>query len=551
MKKLLLVVVVLIVLAAAVVLWFFRSLGPADAARLLPGDTVVYASLTDIPRSIMRWPSTTLAQIGVEPELKAFFEKPLQTLGKSSGTDDASQILIDLKPIRFFFAVTSLDQTNAGILVGFQFLGSRASHEKAVARLRKQLQGGKEAAVEKKDYNGTEITSSKFEQNTIYSAAVGHWGLLSNDLTAIQSVIDRATGKSTDVLAGNDRYKQVTAKLSRDPDFLFICQPQKIVATLLATGQSMGAEQIQSQVEQIKKIDAVGFSSKLDGANIRDVIYVQRPNPPEFPSISHSAIKFAGTQTIAYLNAVLDVAQISQSAANPAVLQLVPALQNSTITQLVPQAFDSELSLTLSWPMGQMRPGVLAAIKVKDEAKAQDVFQQLQTVAPQVVVTDQQGVKYLNFPTVGNAFVNPTIALADGFLLAGLDAADIDNALATAKGGTNISTAPDFITAKNTCASANEVFGYVDTRAFFTRTYDTLRPIIAFGANLIPGATDYVDTEKLPSTETIAKHLGPITYAQTRSADGYRVESAGPITANQAFILGGLIGGYFAKPTAQ
>ncbi len=44
MKKLLLVVVVLIVLAAAVVLWFFRSLGPADAARLLPGDTVVYAS---------------------------------------------------------------------------------------------------------------------------------------------------------------------------------------------------------------------------------------------------------------------------------------------------------------------------------------------------------------------------------------------------------------------------------------------------------------------------------------------------------------------------
>jgi hypothetical protein len=52
---------------------------------LLPAETVVLASLPDLPRTASRWPKTILAKIGAEPEMKAFLERPLQYSQKTEG----------------------------------------------------------------------------------------------------------------------------------------------------------------------------------------------------------------------------------------------------------------------------------------------------------------------------------------------------------------------------------------------------------------------------------------------------------------------------------
>ena len=76
MKKIFVILLVVLVLVTASALWIMRGAGPSDAAALLPAETVAFASLPDLPRTASRWPKTTLAKIGAEPEMKAFLESP-------------------------------------------------------------------------------------------------------------------------------------------------------------------------------------------------------------------------------------------------------------------------------------------------------------------------------------------------------------------------------------------------------------------------------------------------------------------------------------------
>ena len=85
MKKIFLILLALLVLAAASTFWIVRETGPTDAAALLPAETVVLASIPDLPRTAARWQKTILAKIGAEPEMKAFLERPFQYLTKDRG----------------------------------------------------------------------------------------------------------------------------------------------------------------------------------------------------------------------------------------------------------------------------------------------------------------------------------------------------------------------------------------------------------------------------------------------------------------------------------
>ena len=64
----------------------------------------------------------------------------------------------------------------------------------------------------------------------------------------------------------------------------------------------------------------------------------------------------------------------------------------------------------------------------------------------------------------------------------------------------------------------------------------------------MPGVSDIIDGSKLPETETIARHLQPIVYGQTRLPEGYLVESSGPITMNHAFLIAAAAGASLFKP---
>ena len=139
MKKVFIPLVAILVLCAGYAVWTLKDAGPTDAAELVPAETVAFACIPDLPRTASRWPKTTLAKIGAEPEVQAFLERPFQYLTSDYGGNEAAGILWKLKPGRIFSAVVSVTSNDAMILVGFQFWGGKGGHDVAVARLREEL----------------------------------------------------------------------------------------------------------------------------------------------------------------------------------------------------------------------------------------------------------------------------------------------------------------------------------------------------------------------------------------------------------------------------
>ena len=552
MKKVFIPLLVILILCAGYAVWTLKDSGPADAAELVPAETVAFACIPDLPRTASRWPKTTLAKIGAEQQVQAFLERPLQYLTSDHGGNEAAGVLWKLKPGRIFGAVISVTSNDATALVGFQFWGGKSGHDLAVARLREELSKGRPPAeVNRETYNGVEIVSSKHGAHTLYNASEGQWGFLSNNLATIKDALDRASGRKKEGnLAASARYKEVLEKLLKDPDLLLFCQPQSALETLLEVGSSLGAKPIPQQVEQLRKVEAVGATTTLDGANLRDRIFVQRKNPPDIGRLNHHGMKLTSPETIAYFDFASGFRQISTAVSN-AVTAGVPnaqAIANSRLPHLVPEAFGPDCAISISWAPDQMTPAGLLALQIKDQAKADEALQEALSMLPEASVTESEGVRYINFPSLQSPFANPTLALMDGFLVLGVSSGELSQAMQTFKSGQTLEKVPAFAAAETAYRTANEVFGYVDSKTLVERSYPKLRQIIIFGAAIMPGASDIIDGSKLPETETIARHLQPIVYGQTRLPEGYLVESSGPITMNQAFLIAAGAGASLFKP---
>lgn len=537
------VIVLLLVLGSAGVLFFVRSLGPSDAAKLVPQQTVLLIDLPDLPRTAMRWPATALAKIGAEPEMKAFLEKPFARLGKEAGPGEAGNLLAGLKPIHLFLALTNVSPAKTEVLVGFQFWGNQADFDRAVARLRAQL--GTPSQPSEEVYNGSTIVGAQQNTTAVYSATQGRWGFVSTDLDVIKAALDRASGKNHDTaLAENPAYKKVASQLLSQPDFTFFIQPQAILNTLLEVGQSTGAQQVVSQIESLRNVEAIGGTLKLDGLLQRDAIFVLKGTTNPSPVLANRAASLTSPETTLYWNLLTDFAIVEKILAS---IGNADAATFQPLALLAAEAYGPEGALIANWPTAQMAPSAFFALEVKDPVKAATCLSQFLTMFPATTITEQDGVKLYAPQNLQNPLASPILAQTDSFLFIGMDAATI-TAAATTPSTKTLTDAPAFEAARQSFGAANQMFAFVDTQAFFDRAYNGLRPVIIFSSALMPTTAEWIDSSKLPQTATISQHLPPILYSQRASADGTLIESSGPITMNQAMVIG-LMGAVSASPS--
>lgn len=536
MKKVLLILLAVVILIVGSVLWVLRGMGVSDPALLLPEETVALAAIPDLPRTALRWPQTTLAKIGAEPQMKAFLEQPLKYLTSQKGGNEASGILWNLKPGRIFVAAVNASAQDAALLIGFQFWGGKPAHDAAVERLRTELSlHTPSSEVKTETYEGAEIRSSTHGAVTLFNASHGQWGFLSNNLPALKDALDRAAGRRKEgSLAASARYQKVRARLSASPDVLVYLQPPPLLDALVAAGQSLGAQKIPAQLEQIRQVEAVGYSTLLDGANLKDTLFFLRPNPPDNGALSHEMVRITSPDTLAFFNFLVNFSQIAAAAATT---PGASSLQNLPLYQHALEAFGPECAVAVSW-QDQLLPSGVLAIAVRDQAKAEQTLQEALALLPGTTATESAGATYYTSPAVQNTFVSPALALTDGRLFLGLSAAAIDSARQSLKSGASLESAPVFASAKETYRSANESFGFLDARGIFEKVFPHARQALAFAA-MMPGVSDVINPDKVPDTETVAKHLQPIVFSQSRMADGTVLESSGPITLNHAILLGG------------
>ena len=545
-KKLSIAAAALAALALVTVLVFWKASGPSDAAVLVPGNTVFFASFPDLPRSFLRWQGTCLARIGKEPEMQAFLEMPLARLMAHPGTDETGKILIGLKPGRMFLAVTEITTERLDALVGFQFWGGRKEFDDAVARMRLELPPGEFATRE--SHEGEEIVCTKHGKFQVFTASHGRWGFVSTSGDLIKSALDRAKGREhSPSLAATPRFREVSKRMLGAPDFAFFLQPQRALDVLLETGRSLGADSVPEQVEALRATEAVGGSLKLDGELQRDAMFLLRKSPKSADILAHKTARLTSSETIVFVDFLARFAGLS-ALLEKALTGTAPQSSIVELADLVSAACGPECAVIVNWGTGQMAPSGVLAMEIRDQVKAGEALAKLISFFPETRVVDEDGVKLYSIPSVSNPLASPTLTLTDQFLILGIDPTSVTRAARS--DGAKIEEIPAFASAIPAYRSANEVFAFIDTRSVFERAYTALRPVILFGAQVLPGAAGMIDTGKLPQTETIARHLPPVILSQQRLEDGVLVESSGPITASQ-LALAAAIGGIFSTSNAS
>jgi hypothetical protein len=433
------------------------------------------------------------------------------------------------------------------MLVGVQFWGGREDFETAVARLRSVMARGEAGEVTREPHAGTEISRGPVGKGEMLCwAAKGRWGFLSTEREAVAGALDLLMGGG-ETLASAEDYARVQQRLPSEPDFIAFARPGPALDLVLQAGAQFGFTPDETQADQLRKAQAAGFGLKMDGADLREAAFVLRPDPPEMGALRHVGMPLTNAQTLAYFDFLLRPKELA------ALVRRTPAAaalesDGTDLLQAVPTALGGEGAVLASWPADAIRPRALLTLGVKDRAATDALLLRAATLLPEVEITEENGIKFFGFPSLRSPFLDPAVALSDSLLVAAADTEDIRATLAAAGTTATLEAAPSFATAIGEFRSANEGFGFLDTRGIFERAYPMLRQVIIFGAAFAPGMAEVVDASKLPQTETISKHLNPIVFSQTRLPEGYLLESRGPLTMLQVALLAGGGGSAFLGP---
>jgi hypothetical protein len=137
------------------------------------------------------------------------------------------------------------------------------------------------------------------------------------------------------------------------------------------------------------------------------------------------------------------------------------------------------------------------------------------------------------------AIVTPTIAVSDRFLVAGLNAASVDGVISPTPARGGLASSEKFRSASKLVSDPSQIFVYLDLAELYSRLDATVRPILQVGTAFVPSLSQGLDPSKLPPSEVVTKHLSPVVASTSYVNGGYRSESAGTITIEQAAIAGG------------
>jgi hypothetical protein len=205
-------------------------------------------------------------------------------------------------------------------------------------------------------------------------------------------------------------------------------------------------------------------------------------------------------------------------------------------------AFGHEVSLQLDWPADRAQPALLAAVDVVDPAAAGKFIDDLTNtpIADGAWQTSQvNGASLHTFSSASLNYVSPALTLTDKHLIFGLDPEELTRALTREQAGkSNFTSGEAYRGARAMVADPNAAFVYIDSAALFDRVYSTVRGVALLGAALLyPQVTEYVDLSKLPSAQSISRHLSPTVFSQRSDEQGSLLESVGSFTVGQAALV--------------
>jgi hypothetical protein len=556
MKKLVLLALALVVAVVAAVVVMKRPRGGESAAALAPDEAALFVELPDVHRTRDRWKTTAISEIANEPAVQAFFAKPKSKLPDAGALKKQLDALLACDPHESFLAVTAPGKDDPKVVAGFVFAGEGANADALVAMLKNEAQktmpAGKADVIK---YGDIEIATFAFDKSVLASAIKGTWCFIGNDVDLLKATLDRLDGKTGGkVLRDARSFKDSLARMPRDFEAMIFVQPQTFLARLEPMLNANGNAGSQKQIEELKKIQAFTMTTKIEGAQMHDTIFMLRPDAPKSPALTRGALALTSTDTLIFYDARLQIPKdldLRRSSALPMASQIGGEWLGwfeKIAKQLA--ADDGELGVQVDLPAGVMQPGVLVSLQTRDAESAAKLAESIASSPADFGAWKREqldgGPLYtLKLPGIA-ALISPVMTVSGKSVLIGLDFDALKKSAERAKTGSGggLAKSEDFHRAEALVGKPTNAFGYADTRAFFLRIYDTAKPALMLWMMMSPEANKVVDPSKLPPADAIAKHLTPIVCSQAAVENGTLAESVGPVTFGQALI------GFVAGATA-
>lgn len=524
-------------------------------ASLLPNGTVALAHVPDFEKTRDDWHRSDVYQLYLEPSVQDFLRKPLSHLPHSGASGQHSKELEQLDPKDAFLALTSTENDQPTFIGGFRYRGSQLDAQKIIGQWKAKLLGSSGAGVttETIDYQKASIEVSRMSRMALCTVYEQQWFLFANRVESLEATIDRlrSTAKTSDnSLATDQNFRDAMTHMPAEYSVGFYVQPKTFFDKLAGLRASTGQSPTPEQLDLLSKIRSFCGATRFDGGKLHDFFFVGMPELMKSGDLTRNSLALTTSDTFLYGATLLDLSRqfaladpsLNSSFLGERLQKIGRGLAAAGITPAEWQAvFGNEMGALADWRSDNRVPSPLIAFPVKDFAKAKRMAVSLAHILDddgEWSETDKDGVHYISSPyKMGFVTIQPTIAVSERFLVAGVDLAAVQGALTrAAHAGSDLSSGVGYKRAVKALPPPTRGFSYLDLGLLYSRVDATFRPMLLMGAAFMPAMNEYVDVGKVPTAETIAKHLTPIVSAQRYEKDGYVGESIGPITLSQAAL---------------
>ena len=554
--------------AGAAAFFAFQKIGPSgsfSAATLLPPETIVMIEAPDLKTSAERWQKTAIFRIANEPEVQTFFQRPLAAM-RNTVLEDTLRRLHQVSLDQGFVAMTSIEDNNPVILMGIRYSGSREELQGLVARAKAQAQTvnptGKLDLIQHGPY---EIESFTYEKTTVAGVYAGQWYFISNQVDLLKATLDRLTQPAGSNLEGSEIFRKCMAALPKKADLRTYIRTDWLAEKYTTLMQAAGTPLNKEQLEELRQVKGVAVGTVMEGPLIREVAYVYAPEMPILPVLNGSTLALTSPDTLIYYGNALNFPENfdfkNYPANDPVSVALRSFLKN--VDSEVPlsdlkKAFGPDFAFILDWKKQSISPSMAVVVTVKDAPLA---FKFARSFFRDWKGVENGAVAFWRLPRPNLALplaVAPTAAMTDTHLIVGIDSHTVDaileKAIATVSRSNESKTlilTPAFEKAYASVHKPAQGLIYVDTRVLFERIYETFRGMAVY-ANMIPGASEYFDFSRLPTTDSISQHLLPNIVSTAQVENGILVEATGALSVQGTVLLKlGLAGALYAKQLRQ
>jgi hypothetical protein len=544
-----LAVILLVVIAALTAFYITRqhpAAVPSTIASLLPADTAVFIHLPDAEKNRAAWHRTDLYQLYSEPAVQDFLQKPKSHLPDKSSLREVWNDSSSLRIRNAFLATNSFDSLR--LIAGFEFRCGEKEAQAVIERWKSRIPG-KAAGTQRSsvDYEKHKIDIFSSGQFIIASTIAGRQFLAATTVEDLKALLDRVDGRTkAPALDSDENFRAAMKQMPPEYAWMFYLQPKQLAQKLVNLRAQSGRALPADQKTLIERIQSYAHAMVFDGARIRDIGFAAMPQLSQ-TKLERTSLTLASAETLLYGANIVNMQQQFDWLLEPArtgsmagpLQSISSALTSAGVTKEDwKAAFGDEISVMAAWPTNA-QPNAALTVAVRDRPQARKIADAIASSSGWQKIF-RNNAEYYTAPTSGVLVVmSPTIVVSDRFLVAGSNAATVDSVISPGPAGGGLAGSEKFRSASKLVPDPSQIFVYLDLAGLYSRLDATVRPILQMGAAFVPRLSERLDPSKLPPTEVVTKHLSPVVASTSYVNGGYRSESAGTITIEQAAIAGG------------